>query len=117
MIFRPLRVRPVICCRTLLISPEVYEARFAAALLLDEMRRPWPDVLDALSRLHEWRPSKADAVYYLGGTQRHASHLEWRPASQLFPYFNHTLGLCQEQRELRAIRLTQNLPRSSLTCR
>ncbi len=53
------------------ISPEVYEARFAAALLLDEMRRPWPDVLDALSRLHEWRPTKADAVYYLGGTQRY----------------------------------------------
>jgi hypothetical protein len=63
------------------ISPEVYEARFAAALLLDEMRRPWPDVLDALSRLHEWRPTKADAIYYLGGTQWHA---EWRPASQLF---------------------------------
>jgi hypothetical protein len=39
-------------------TTEVYEGRFAAALLMDEMRRPWPDVLDALSRLHEWRPTK-----------------------------------------------------------
>jgi hypothetical protein len=40
------------------VSVEVYEGRFAAALLMDEMRRPWPEVLDALSRLHEWRPTK-----------------------------------------------------------
>ncbi len=96
----------------LLISPEVYEARFAAALLLDEMRRPWPDVLDALSRLHEWRPTKADAIYYLGGMQRHPQRAHLTPNGDQRRSYFHTsiipaLGLCQEQLELIAIRPIQ----------
>eukprot|EP00455_Lapot_gusevi_P046749 TRINITY_DN6200_c0_g1_i3.p1 TRINITY_DN6200_c0_g1~~TRINITY_DN6200_c0_g1_i3.p1 ORF type:complete len:632 (-),score=89.95 TRINITY_DN6200_c0_g1_i3:145-1827(-) len=45
---------------------EIYEGKFASAEEMKFLDRPWAEIQQALLDLHNWKPSKADALYFIG---------------------------------------------------